>query len=173
MAEKYLAERTGLLEYRFIRYAAVADALEAMGMNDSHLLVDVGAGMCDFDFYLRTVRGWKGRYLPIDASISGVDFENIKLDVIADYTTAIEVIEHVKNAEGLIGQIQDHTSSGMVFTTPNTGKLGEDYVYAMDRTHIRPWRAYELGNLGFETEIKSFFGQEQDSILARKDLRGN
>lgn len=164
-AENYLGERTGILEYRYVRYAAVADILFAHGLNDTSLLMDVGAGMCDFDFYLRTTRGWKGRYLPVDASIDGSDLETAALPIKADYVTAIEVIEHVANPD-FIDRLKAATKTHLVVTTPNTSYLGEEAVVAMDRTHVRPYYDAELHALGFNISVHAFFGQRNDSILA-------
>lgn len=108
----YLNERTG--KYRFIRYATVADELFAHGMNDTHLLVDLGAGMCDFDFYLRTVRGWKGRYLPVDLSI---DENGWTPTVPADYTVAMELIEHLNHSATLLNDMIENTKELVVLTT--------------------------------------------------------
>jgi len=165
----YLAERTGTLEYRFQRYAAVADELFARGMDDSSLLADLGAGGCDFDFYLRAVRGWKGRYLPVDASIDGTDLEQLGWTYPiggTDFTVAIELLEHISTPSSLLDDML-LAAPVVVITTPNTDVLGEEYVRAIDRTHVRPIWESELRDWG-ATEIKarSFFGKERDSLLA-------
>lgn len=167
-AEQYLSERTGRLEYRFLRYGAVADALEARGLDDSSLLADFGAGMCDFDFYLRSVRGWKGRYVPIDASIDGVDlgdptwFPRIR----PDFSTAIEVVEHLPDWQRFVWKLRHVTREAVVLTTPNTDVLGAEYVREMDRTHVSPVWRNQLHAAGFATHVESFFGQPGDSLLA-------
>lgn len=167
LALDYLNERTGTLEYRFIRYSAVADELFARGMSDHSILVDLGAGTCDFDFYLRTVRGWKGRYLPVDASIDGTDFEDGWCPrVTFDFAVAIELLEHVTKPYQLT---QDILRKAKVFvaTTPNTDELGETYVRAIDRTHVRPIYKADL-EVWHANPIKvcSFFGKPKDSLLA-------
>lgn len=166
-AEQYLSERTGRLEYRFIRYGAVADELFAQGLNDQHLLVDVGAGMCDFDFYLRTVRGWKGRYLPVDASIDGWDLERGLPPHApqADFYTALELIEHVEHPLMLLAEMFDKARTAVVITTPNTDVLGEQAVIEMDRTHVRPIYQRDLAFMGMDYFIHSFFGMHSDSLL--------
>ncbi len=164
----YLSQRTGRLEYRFLRYAAVADELFANGMGDSSLLADLGAGGCDFDFYLRTVRGWKGRYLPVDASIDGTDLEQWfpSLSVSYDYTVAIELLEHLHNPDEFLGRIRP-IAGCVVITTPHTDVLGSEYVLEIDRTHVRPiyerdLRAWGANKIG----VYSFFGRKRDSLLA-------
>lgn len=162
----YLAERTGTMEYRFIRYSAVADALYARGLSDTSLLVDLGAGTCDFDFYLRTVRGWKGRYLPVDASIDGTDLDRWTPLASYDYAVAIELLEHLRDPKRLVLMMRTW-SNVFVATTPNTDVLGEEAVVKMDRTHITPLRSWQLEGWGAEcVSIHSFFGQPNDSLLA-------
>jgi len=162
----YLGERTGSIEYRFLRYAAVADELERMGLDNKQLLVDVGAGTCDLDFYMRAVRGWKGRYLPVDASIDGVDLHHWVPSMPIDFAVAIEVLEHLAHPAGLVERIMARTRR-LVITTPNTEVLGEDRVLRMDRTHQRPLYIRDLEAMG-ATRIseRSFFGLEADTLLA-------
>jgi hypothetical protein len=163
----YLAERTGTLEYRFLRYAAVADELFARGLDDDSLLADLGAGRCDFDFYLRAVRGWKGRYLPVDASIDGVNLDDgWHPRVGVDFAVAIELLEHLRRPQRLV---RDAVQWARVFvaTTPNTDELGDEHVRKIDRTHVRPIFQGDLANWGADVvEVRSFFGKPNDSLLA-------
>lgn len=168
----YLGERTGTIEYRFIRYAAVADELYARGFGDSSILVDLGAGTCEFDFYLRTVRGWKGRYLPVDAAIDGTDFENgWKPMVDFEYVVAIELLEHLTCPLVFVSDVLAACSGVFVATTPNTDVLGADYVRKIDRTHISPLRASDLEAVGATVTERSFFGKDRDSLLGVWDGR--
>jgi hypothetical protein len=163
----YLGERTGTLEYRFLRYAAVADELFAQGMDDSSILADLGAGACDFDFYLRTVRGWKGRYLPVDASIDGTDFEKRWLPrVNFDFVVAIELLEHLHDPYLFVVDVT-YVAGVFIATTPNIGELGADYVKEIDRTHVFPLDTLDLCQMGAErVDVCSFFGKPNDSLLA-------
>lgn len=163
----YLGERTGTLEYRFIRYAAVADELFARGMTDASILADLGAGQCDFDFYLRTVRGWKGRYLPVDASIDGTDFEEgWRPRIHFDFVVAIELLEHLRHPHRLVADVLSVVGV-FVATTPNTEVLGADYVREIDRTHVSPLDTMDLDIMGAESvSVHSFFGRPNDSLLA-------
>lgn len=113
-AVRYLWQRTGSYEQRCVRYEAVADELFAARLGDQHLLMDVGAGTCDFDTYLRVDRGWRGRYLAVDASIDGVDLETWRPEVRADYVTAIEVLEHVRQPAVLARQLFEQAGQGRV-----------------------------------------------------------
>lgn len=163
----YLNERTGTLEYRFIRYGAVADELFARGMDDSSLLADLGAGAGDFDFYLRSVRGWKGRYLPVDASIDGTDLNDPWIPkVVFDFVTAIELLEHLKIPRHLVSDVMRRTDV-FVATTPNTEQLGRERVVEMDRTHITPLYPSDLVSMNVASfQVRSFFGRTNDSLLA-------
>lgn len=164
---RYLDERTGRLEYRFIRYGAVADELYALGFTDRSILCDVGAGAGDFDFYLRAVRGFKGRYLPIDGAIDGVELNTWAPHVSYDFITALEIIEHLQAPDRLVDELKRKARYGLVITTPNTDTLGFGAVLEMDRTHIHPVREADLWRWGAKrVENRSFFGQKDDSFLA-------
>lgn len=167
-AIEYLGERTGTLEYRFQRYAAVADELQAAGLDDSRIIADLGAGMGDFDFYLRTIRGFKGRYLPVDAAINGVDLSmGWRPPVTFDFVTAIELIEHLASPEKLIDEAVNAATKAVIITTPNTDALGESYVKRIDRTHVRPIYEHDLRAWGADKIVEaSFFGKPDDSYLA-------
>lgn len=166
-ALEYLNERTGTLEYRFQRYAAVADELYARGLDDSCIIADLGAGMGDFAFYLRAVRGYKGRYLPIDAAIDGTDLElGWAPKVEFDFVVSIELIEHIEFPEHLIRDMRMHATRAVVITTPNTDVLGAEYVQAMDRTHVSPIYERDLRIWGADKIVEgSFFGKRDDSYV--------
>ena len=162
----YLSRRTGTLEYRFQRYAAVADELEARGLNDQSLIVDLGAGFGDFAFYLRAVRGYKGRYLPVDAAIDGVDLVTWTPNVALEFVTCIEVLEHLPDPGEFLARVLPFCGV-FVATTPNTDELGADRVREIDLTHVRPIWKGDLERWGAKhVESRSFFGNPADSILA-------
>lgn len=159
----YLNERRGTFEWRTLRYAAVADKLDALGLARGDLIFDVGAGMCDFDRYLRQVRGFDGRYLPVDASIDGCDLETWAPIRTANYITCIETIEHLADPLGFLKRIAPWASEGVVLTTPNPAAVD---VLAMDRTHLTSVTVADLRTLGFRTRLLSLFRREDDTILA-------
>ena len=167
-ALEYLGERTGTLEYRFQRYAAVADELYARGLDDSMIIADLGAGSGDFAFYLRAVRGYKGRYLPVDTAIDGTDLSmGWKTDVTFDFVVSIELIEHLATPDLLVQDAREAALRAFVATTPNTDVLGDYYVMAIDRTHVRPIWSKDLVDWGAKSvKVASFFGRENDSLLA-------
>lgn len=162
---RYMDERSGRMEYRFIRYAFVADALFKLGLVDNNLIVDVGAGYCDFDFYMRAVRGWKGRYLPVDGCIDGTDLEHGYGLYRPDFVVCLEVLEHLRNWDKLLEQMKAECGRGLVVTTPNTNKLGHQAVVDMDRTHVSPLYKRDLASRGLDVTMHSFFGEKDDSLL--------
>lgn len=161
---EYMYTRRGTFEFRArTRYAAVADKLFELGLKDGDLIVDVGAGTCQFDHYLRTQRGWTGRYLPVDAVVCGTDLETWRPQVRADFHIAIEVIEHVFTWRGLLHAMHKHSRKGTVVTTPNPETVD---VIACDPTHISSVSAHDLAVMGFHSQPRQFFGREADTLLA-------
>ena len=71
--DSYLDDRTGKYEFRAVRYRAAADWLTASGLTHDMTVVDVGAGMTELDYCLRAEYGWRGRYIPVDGGIDGVN----------------------------------------------------------------------------------------------------
>lgn len=167
----YLTERTGTYEYRTRRYSAVADRLELLGLADGDLVVDVGAGMCEFGRYLYRDRGWSGRYLPVDGAITGINLDTLVLaGFTADFFVAIEILEHLRAPIHVLADMLDHAEKGVVLTTPNTDKLGETFVREMDETHVSPiwqsWLTEDFNNIELEIAELSLFGIEEDTLLA-------
>lgn len=159
---KYLAERTSSYWFRCRRYKAVAEKLIELGLSDKDTIYDLGAGRCDFDFYLRVTKRWRGRYIPVDGSIDGTNLETLTLPKPADWHVAIEVIEHIHKMDRFVDVLKS-AKRGCVITTPNPHVVN---VLSMDPTHVREVFAYELHNAGFQTKMCSLFGKLNDSILA-------
>lgn len=159
-AVDYLGERTGTYEYRTQRYSAV---YELMQPSDDDLIMDLGAGYGDFDYFLRHDREYRGRYLPVDAALDGTDLENYRIPTAADYIVAIELIEHLYTADLLIPQMQFLARKRAILTTPNAAVQD---VLTLDRTHVQGFHAEELRGLGWTVEVRSFFGKPNDSLLA-------
>jgi hypothetical protein len=161
----YLNERCSSYWFRCRRYKAVADKLFELGLKDSHTMFDLGAGRCDFDYYMRTTRKWRGRYVPIDGSIDGTNLEKW-FPVEAEWYVAIEVVEHLSFPIHFLWDCMYHVRKGMVITTPNPKTTD---VLGMDPTHITPVYANQLRDpLLFKVETRSFFGKPKDSLLAWK-----
>jgi hypothetical protein len=160
---EYLDQRSGTFEFRCIRYEAVTDRLLALGLEDGDLIVDVGAGRCEFDHYLRTRRGLHVRYVPVDGSIDGTDLEKWIPPFASDFFVAIELLEHLNDPIRLMNEMMGTALKGIVATTPNpltTDVLGMDYTH---KTEIFP-ETFE--QFGWDVREVTLFGQEQDSLLA-------
>lgn len=125
----------GVYEQRVPEYRTVGWALETMGLKNDETVIDVGAGSCDFDHWLRTGQGWRGRYIPIDGSLDGTDLNTWipPLGLHADWVVCIETVEHVHNPIRLIAEMARIATRGMVITTPNPDVVD---VFAVDPTHV-------------------------------------
>lgn len=159
-ATEYLNERTGTYEYRTQRYSAVYDLMRP---EPDDLIMDLGAGYGDFDYFLRHDREFRGRYFPVDAALDGTDLEHYAIRTTADYIVAIELIEHLHTADLLLPQMQLMANKRAILTTPNAAVQD---VIAMDRTHVQGFHAEELRGMGWNVEVRSFFGKPNDSLLA-------
>ncbi len=160
----YLSSRRSCYSFRCRRFKAVADALSTMGLCDADMLVDVGAGRCDFDYYyLRKTRNWRGRYVPLDGAIDGINLEDWNPTVQPEWFTAIEFIEHLDKPLRLVQALQQSARKGIVLTTPNphtTDVLGMDYTH---RSEVWP---FMLESTGFAVKSVSLFGKPGDTLLA-------
>lgn len=157
---RYLAETPTYGTYfdRRQEYAKVYERLLAMGLQDGDLIVDVGAGPCDFDRYLRQDARWNGRYWPIDGAVQGVDFERVAPAGYlptgsVDWIVAIETIEHVPAAMMIVPHLLGRASSGVVVSTPN-GEILD--VASLDPTHVDSYDTARLVALGLEVEGVTF-----------------
>lgn len=162
---QYMRDRKGDFEFRSnTRYRAVMLQLLRMGLRDEHLLIDVGAGSCQFGHYL-ALNGWRGRYLPVDAVLDGTDIEMWVPKLPADFMVAIEVVEHLREPEHLLNVMDSHSRHGAVLTTPNPDVVN---VIACDPTHVSVVPAWMLENRGWRTEAVQLFGKPGDTIVAHK-----
>ncbi len=71
----YLNARTGTYDFRCQRYDSVINVMLDLGFAPDDLVVDLGAGQCEFNHRMHE-RGLKARYLPIDGAIDGTDLES-------------------------------------------------------------------------------------------------
>ena len=158
----YLDARTGKYEWRCERYDGVIDKLVEMGLQDGDSVVDIGAGRQEFHKRLEE-RGFKVFYEPIDASIDGVDLNEWVSPFRADFFVAIELLEHIHEPFRLMEDMEMKARKGVAATTPNPRTTD---VLGMDPTHVCQIDETDFNNLGWYTEIRSFYGQPDDSILA-------
>lgn len=166
--DDYLASRTGSYEYRSVRYEAAAAELTAMGLSDTDTVVDIGAGMTEFDYHLRTTRHFKGRYIPIDGGIDGTDLNYWKPQRQYDYAVALEILEHLDDPESFIRRLQRRVTRGIVVSVPNPRTVD---VLGIDPTHVTVVPFGMLSRSGFMVVEKTFYGGvfsngEPDSLFA-------
>ena len=158
----YRDTRRGTYEFRAqTRYRDVADRLFAMGLNNSHTVVDVGAGSCQFGRYLRE-RGFQGEYMPVDAVIDGTDLERWVPLRRYDFFVCIEVIEHLHNPGVLMASLLRAARVGVVVTTPNSEAVD---VLGCDPTHVSVVEP-DILSVYFTVERHTWFDIPNDSLLA-------
>ncbi|GAA3789977.1 methyltransferase domain-containing protein [Streptomyces chiangmaiensis] len=141
----------------------------AGGLDDADILVDVGAGFTELDFFLRNEYGWRGRYVPLDAWVDGTfDFSTWRPARPVGWYAALEVLEHLQDPEDLIRRMKESALKGFVVTTPNSNVVD---VLAQDPTHVTALDEDTLRKWGLATSLHNFYGQYQDGIcgLWRKD----
>lgn len=161
--DEYLASRTGKYSWRRVRYEAAAVAMFKHSFGDDDTLVDVGAGWTELDYCLRAEHFWRGRYIPIDGGIDGVDLEHWKPYRDAEWYVALEVLEHLYSWMPILRNMQECATKGVVLSTPNPETTD---VLGMDDTHVSIIRRPVLEAMGFMVEERSFYGQERDSLFA-------
>lgn len=167
---RYLADRRGTYAYRSrTRYKGVYDKLRAMGLEDGHSILDLGAGDCHFGRYIYE-QGWRGTYRPVDASIDGTDLERYRLPD-WPWIVAIEVVEHLIRPMDFLSGMVAHASRGAVITTPNCRVVD---VVGCDPTHVSIVTIEQLRALGFAVKTESWFSEkhqpsQQDTLLAWRE----
>ncbi len=161
--EQYLASRAGRYEWRCARYRKAAICLAIGGLGHSDTIVDVGAGWTEFDYYLRRELDWRGRYVPIDGAIDGVDLDRWAPVRPASWYVALELIEHLHDPPRLVRVMRQAATRGVVISTPNADTVD---VPAMDPTHVSPISASMLRGLGCQVEVCSLYGQPNDGLVA-------
>jgi hypothetical protein len=157
----YLSARTGTYEFRCKRYAAVAEALQKIRGDIllASIVVDYGAGRCEFGRYLRNKFPKRGiKYWPLDGSIDGIDLSEKIPNIESGYGVAIEFLEHLPNPEYAFYQICNNSEIGVVITTPNPRTTD---VLGMDRTHKTAISKQDLEKWGCEVQETELFGDSR------------
>ena len=162
--EAYLQQRTSCYEFRSIRYGAVYEQMKNMGLKKSDSVMDIGAGDCEFERYLREQNHF-GDYVPIDGLIDGTDLNLWTPKHSANFLVAIEVIEHLLNPFRMLSVMEMFATKGAIVTTPNPSVVD---VYSMDETHISEMTASDFCSLGWKVVPQIFFAEYEDSLLAWK-----
>lgn len=163
--DEYLRARTGRYEWRCERYSAVAEKMIDAGLCDGDMVIDVGAGWTEFDVYLRDL-GWRGRYFPVDGSLDGTDLEVWFPPREAEFIVAIELLEHLQWPGRLAQAMTDKATKLVAITTPNPETTD---VLGMDATHQTEIWPFMMEAWGFKHEVRSFYGQRDDSLLAWRE----
>ncbi|MYX39064.1 MULTISPECIES: acyl carrier protein [unclassified Streptomyces] len=161
-AEEYLRGHVSLHFERAARFRAASERLRVSGLDDADILVDLGAGFTELDYFLRAEYGWRGRYVPLDAWIDGTfDFSTWQPARPVGWYAALEVLEHLADPEVLIRRMKESALKGFVVTTPNSKTVD---VLAQDPTHVTPLDEETLQSWGLTTSLHNFYGQYQDGI---------
>jgi hypothetical protein len=125
------------------------------GLDDSMTVFDIGAGMTEFDYCLRSEYDWRGRYIPVDGGIDGTDLNNWKPPREAHWFVALELLEHLHDWRNLVFQMQRKAIHGIVVSTPDPRTTD---VLGMDPTHVCEVKPYELTGHGFNVTEETFYG---------------
>lgn len=152
--DSYLSERTGRYEWRAVRYRKAARALLSMGLDNTMTVMDVGAGMTEFDYCLRAEFNWRGRYIPIDGGIDSTDLNLWSPPRHVDFIVGLEIIEHLYDPFRAVTSWQQK-AHGVVVSTPNPETTD---VLAMDETHVVEVHRYMLEHYGFTVTEETFYG---------------
>lgn len=166
--DNYMDERQGKYEYRAIRYRAAIETLFFMGLDDSMTIVDVGAGMTEFDYCLRREFDWRGRYIPVDGGIDGTDIRTWQPRQ-AHFFVALEILEHIEDWVNVTIRMKNAASKGIVLSTPDPRACD---VLAMDPTHVVSISQDDLSIQGFEVQRKNFYGSTYGDFMGTDSLMG-
>ena len=153
--DQYMDDRTGKYEYRAVRYRAAIEWMIANGLDDSMTVVDVGAGMTEFDYTLRAEYGFRGRYIPVDGGIDGTDLNVWTPPREAHFFVALELVEHLTEWRSLVHKMQTKAIRGVALSTPNP--LTTD-VLGMDPTHVCEVHRDDLWDYDFTVSEETFYG---------------
>jgi hypothetical protein len=153
--DNYLSERDGKYEYRAIRYRAAIDRMRDYGLDDTMTVVDVGAGMTEFDYTLRAEYNWKGRYIPIDGGIDGTDLNVWTPARPVHWFVALEILEHLSKPFTLLEKLKAYSVKGVVLSTPNPETTD---VLGMDPTHRQEIHRVDLERAGVVVSTETFYG---------------
>lgn len=161
MSEEYLRGHASVFFERANRFMACGDRLRHHGLADRDILVDLGAGLTELDYHLRVSYGWRGRYVPVDAWVDGIDLMRWTPPRPVQWLAALEVLEHLDDPRAFVRMMQGCATKGVVVTTPNADSVD---VLAMDPSHKSPLRRSTLEEWGMHTTLHNFYGHYQDGI---------
>jgi glycosyltransferase involved in cell wall biosynthesis len=162
------AEEYGTYVARKPEYVLVYDKLVEMGLQDGDRILDLGAGLCDLDRYLRE-RGWWGTYVPVDMVIDGTDLQSYVPSAGFEFIVAQQVIEHLKNWSRALA-LWEKRCGGLVITTPNAEVVpkNEKHEFPGQMAHVAWLTPDNFNERGYATELATLTGRPQDTIVAWK-----
>lgn len=168
----YMSERTGRYEYRAVRYRRAIEHLFDMGLDDSDTIYDIGAGWTEFDYCLRKEYDWRGRYVPVDASMLPLDLNTWVPERRTEFFVALELLEHLHDPERLLSEMTVHADKGVVCSVPNP--LTVD-VRGIDATHFSEPDHALFASYGYEVEEFLAYGGvysagKDDSLMAWRKI---
>lgn len=166
--DHYMAEREGKYEYRAIRYRAAIEKMFAHGLDDSMTVVDIGAGMTEFDYCLRAEYNWRGRYIPVDGGIDGTDIRTFTPRT-AHWFVALEIYEHMHEWREVNSRLKAAVTKGIVVSTPYPEACD---VIAMDPTHVVAIDSDMLAKEGFDVTFHNFYGGTYGEFMGKDGLMG-
>jgi len=166
--DHYMSERQGKYEYRAIRYRAAIEAMITEGLDDSMTIVDVGAGMTEFDYCLRVEYNWRGRYIPVDGGIDGTDIRTWNPRS-AHWFVALEIYEHMYEWREVNNRLKAAATKGIVVSTPWPAACD---VIAMDPTHVVAIESRDLTKEGFAVTYNNFYGSTYGDNMGKDALMG-
>lgn len=167
--QTYLAGRRARYEDRRSRFGAVGQLLLELGLAPGDVIYDLGAGHCQFDYFLRVEMRWRGVYVPVDGAIDGTDLDTwTPFGEQADFYILMETLEHLHEPMLLLERLQPR--KGIVLTTPNEAVVR---TLEVDEDHRSVVPEGELRLAGFEIVPMNMFGKAGDTLLAwrRGDAR--
>lgn len=130
-------------------YAWAYATLRSLGLAHGDIVLDLGAGYCDFDMYLRQ-QGWFGRYVPLDACIDpALDLETWTPPYEAQWIVALDVLEHLHEWRRLVGYAVEYATKGVVVSTADAATID---VLAMHPSHVSALRAVDLADAGLTVD---------------------
>jgi hypothetical protein len=151
-----MGSREGRYEYRAVRYRHAIGAMFRNGLDDSMTIMDIGAGMTEFDYCLRAEFNWRGRYIPIDGGIDGTDINVWKPARKVHWIVALELLEHLDEPYLKLGEWRSAATQGIVVSTPNPETTD---VLGMDPTHVCEIHADDLRSIGgMAVREETFYG---------------
>jgi hypothetical protein len=162
--QEYVAARRATYDMRRERFCAVADVLDSrFNLSDTDIIYDLGAGHCQFDYYLRAERNWRGIYVPIDGHIDGTNLQTWKPKQQPDIYVIMEFVEHLRRPIALLDRLKPR--KGIVLTTPNADVTD---VLGCDPDHKSIVTRAQLRRLGYSVYANGFFGTPNDTLVGWK-----